>query len=54
MSASTMPTLYPSAAIATAMFVVTLLLPTPPLPDEIKIGRVFEPGCANEIVRPSA
>ena len=54
MSASTMPTLYPCAASATARFVVTLDLPTPPFPDDTKIGRVFEPGFAKEISRPDA
>ena len=33
MSASTMPTLSPAAAIAAARFTVTDDLPTPPLPD---------------------
>ena len=54
MSASTMPTEWPRAARATARLVVTLDLPTPPLPDEISSGRVREPGWANGIGRPSA
>ncbi len=54
MSASTMPTEWPRAARATARLVVTLDLPTPPLPDEISSGRVLEPGWANGIARPSA
>ena len=29
-------------------------LPTPPLPDAISSGRVFEPGSANGMARPSA
>ena len=33
---------------------MTLDLPTPPLPDEISSGRVFEPAWANGIARPSA
>jgi len=36
------------------MLVVTLDLPTPPLPDEISSGRVFDPGSEKGIVRPSA
>ena len=54
MSASTMPTEWPRAARATARLVVTLDLPTPPLPDEMNSGRVREPGWANGIARPSA
>ena len=54
MSASTTPTEWPRAARATARFVVTLDLPTPPLPDEISSGRVRDPGWANGIGRPSA
>ena len=54
MSASTMPTLCPLAASATARLVVTLLLPTPPLPDEMRRGFVFESFAANGIARPSA
>ena len=54
MSASTTPTEWPCWASATARLVVTLDLPTPPLPDEISSGRVFEPVCANGISRPSA
>ena len=47
MSASTMPTFSPSAAIATARLAVTDDLPTPPLPDAIANTLVSEPGCAN-------
>jgi hypothetical protein len=54
MSASTTPTEWPAWASATARLVVTLDLPTPPLPDEMSRGRVFEPGSAKGIVRPSA
>ena len=54
MSASTTPTEYPCWASATARFVVTLDLPTPPLPDEMSSGRVFEPFWANGMMRPSA
>ena len=54
MSASTTPTRYPCWASATATFVVTDDLPTPPLPDEISSGRVFEPALAKGISRPSA
>ena len=49
MSASTTPTLSPSAAIATARLAVTDDLPTPPLPDAIAYTLVSEPGCANGI-----
>ena len=45
MSASTTPTEWPCWARATARLVVTLDLPTPPLPDEMSSGRVLDPGC---------
>ena len=54
MSASTTPTEWPRAARATARLVVTDDLPTPPLPDEISSGRVFEPGWLNGTGRPVA
>ncbi len=54
MSASTTPTEYPCWASATATLAVTLDLPTPPLPDEMSSGRVFEPFWANGMMRPSA
>ena len=54
MSASTTPTLWPRAARATARLVVTDDLPTPPLPDEISNGRVFDPGWLNGTGRPWA
>ena len=54
MSASTMPTECPSAARATARLVVTVDLPTPPLPDDTRSGRVFEPAWANRTARTSA
>lgn len=46
MSASTTPTLRPSAAIAAARFTVTEDLPTPPLPEATAYTRVSEPGLA--------
>src|SRR5262245_31730471 len=54
MSASTTPTEWPRAARATPRLVVTDDLPTPPLPDEISSGRVFEPGSLNGTGRPVA
>ena len=44
MSASTMPTLRPGLAIATARLTVTEDLPTPPLPEAIAKTLVSEPG----------
>lgn len=46
MSASTTPTLRPSAAIAAARLTVTDDLPTPPLPEATAYTRVSEPGLA--------
>ena len=54
MSASTIPTVCPLAASATARFVVTLLFPTPPLPEEINNTRVVESFAAKGTARPSA
>ena len=51
MSASTMPTLSPCAAIASARLTVTDDLPTPPLPEAIAKTLVSEPGWANGISR---
>ena len=44
MSPSTIPTRFPCLANATARLAETEDLPTPPLPDEIAIVRVAEPG----------
>ena len=54
MSASTMPTDRPRAAIATARFTVTDDLPTPPLPDATQYTRVSEPGWAKGMTGSSA
>ena len=54
MSASTTPTLRPSAAIAAARLTVTEDLPTPPLPEATAYTRVSEPGWANGISRSAA
>ena len=51
MSASTMPTLRPCLAIASARLTVTDDLPTPPLPLAIAKTLVSEPGWANGISR---
>ncbi len=49
MSASTMPTVMPWAAIATARLTVTDDLPTPPLPEVIAYTCVRLPGLVNWI-----
>ena len=51
MSASTIPTLRPSLAIARARLTVTEDLPTPPLPLAIAKTLVSEPACAKGISR---
>ena len=53
-SASMTATLWPRWASATARFVVTDDLPTPPLPDAMSRTRVCDDGSANGITRPSA
>ncbi len=47
MSASSIPTDIPRAAIAAARLTVTVDLPTPPLPDAMAYTRVSDPGWAN-------
>jgi hypothetical protein len=51
MSASTTPTLRPSAAIARARLTVTDDLPTPPLPEAIAKTLVSDPGWAKVMSR---